>query len=273
MIRGVAAIRRLDDLRCTVDCAECISGLAPGITAAFQVLGLHGVLFQIGFQLRLTEPRSLAPGDVKRLLSPFARFVGIGHDRYAPGQPHDVGHTVDRSRRSVVDLHGLFVLDRRAQHGRVDHARHLDVDPELGAAVGLRLHVQSRDIRAHVAVVAEGLQFRVLDLRERVRRLGERNNLSVRQPTPRGRVHDHAGLCLDLGNGNAPLVGGRLHQQLSRLRAATPQLVEVSVQREAAGRVKHVLEELVSVGRVMDGYGLHHDVVPVGVHLVSENYR
>src|SRR6266516_3615202 len=89
-----------------------------------------------------------------------------------------------------VDLVGRRTLDRRAQDGAIEHARHLHVDRITGGTVHLARDVDPHVILADQPELTRLLELLGLDLGRLVRHLRERRDLTVTQPPAKLRM-DH----------------------------------------------------------------------------------
>ena len=119
-------IGRLDD----------VADFTPGIAAFAQVLSVSDSDLDIRSQVRIAELRVLAPRYLQRFLAPLACFISFGDHSDAVGYPEHMSNAGSCKRCGIVDLERFFAFDRRAQDRRENHVGNLDINPELGGAIG-----------------------------------------------------------------------------------------------------------------------------------------
>ncbi len=215
----------------------------------------------------------LAPVDLERFLAGASRLDRHANYRDAIGQRHDVGNALDLAGRDVVDLHGLVALGRSPQHRGIDHAGNLHVHPELGRTVDLRRYVDARNVLPQYPEVPGFLEIRLGNLWQGLRRFRKSGDLAIGHLAARFGVHHDARTGGQFGNRYAPLGGGSVEQNPTRLGAREPQLVPVAHDRPAGDCDEETAEARIAVDLVVRRRLLDHYVGPVRVEFLGNNHR
>ena len=221
------AIGRFDGLRGLGELAGGIAALQRDLAVLFRqrfVIAEHRV--------RRTRLRAaVVPGHLQRFAA-LDRGPGVvRHHRHAAADLHHVDHARHGFRGGGVEGFWLAAEARAVRDGRDQHARQLDVDGVVLAAVGLGARV---DARGRV-LADQRPRLRVLqrDLARHRQRRGGGDQAAVGRAAVAAGVDHFAVRGRQLADGDLPLLRGGLLQQFARGGAGLA--VALPRRRHAAG--------------------------------------
>src|SRR5229473_2912107 len=174
-----------------------------------------------------------------------------------------------RCRYSGISFSEVYALavDRRAQHGAVQHPQQPHIDAVPGLSGDLVGDLDARYILADEAKLARPLELLARELRRAGWDRGELRDFAVTELAPGRLVHDGMRLGAELGGRYLPLLRRALEHDLAGLHAGQPHHLVIAAGR-ARSPGKHIAaeqriaEHLRVVGRLLDA-----NAAPVEVHL------
>ena len=233
----------------------------------------------------------LLPDDFQRIAAGLGIFEVVGHHGKPVRQPDHVDHAFHRSDFGVVPRFrrggglvllaripdaGLRAVDGRVQGRGVDHARQLDVDCVLGAAVDLEWRVAPRHGLPDQPEILARLELVGINRRQRCRNRSEGGDLAIAETRPVGGIDHDARLGAQRRRINAPALRRVGDQHLAHLRAGHAQLGEIELHCAAADDPHEVFGAeriLVAVNLGVRRGPFDGDLRPVGVHLLGDDER
>ena len=209
----------------------------------------------------------IVPLDLERVAALLGRPEAAADHRHHAGAGRDLDHALDGARGAVVDALEPRAKARRSRHQRGQHARALDVERVLRAAVDLRPGVDARQALADQRECRRLFQ-RHAPWHELTRRFGGEGAESA--ALARARMGENAVADLDVACRHLPFRGSRLNEHQPRHGAGLAHLPgRVGDRRRVAGTL-HLPPEQIVVARDVGGRRFHPDLRPVGVELFGQ---